>query len=80
MNYSLKDYASAWIKIIGVFVPTRYLWRPFGEVLEVDRCEVDGGLVTDSQRSLSAHAGHRMHNPVKITVFEMILFWLRIIG
>lgn len=79
MNYSLKEYVTAYIKATGIFIPTRFLWRPFGELLEVDRCAVDGGLVTDSQVSLSRHAGHRMSQPVKISLFEMILVWLRII-
>lgn len=74
-----KDICSAYIKVIGIFVPTRYIWRPFGELLEVDRCAVDGEVVTNSQGSLSRHAGHRMHQPVKISLFEMLKIWVRII-
>ena len=80
MTYSLREYVSAYIKVAGVFRPTRYIWRPFGELLEVDRCAVDGGLVTNSQESLSRHAGHRMSQPVKVTLFEMILVWFRVIN
>lgn len=79
MTYSLKDHLTAYIKVAGIFCPTRFVWRPFGELLELDRCAVDGGLVTNSQGSLSRHAGHRMSQPVKLTVFEMVLVWMRII-
>lgn len=79
MNYTLKEYLNAYLKVAGIFVPTRYIWRPFGELLEVDRCDADGGLVSYSQRSLSRHAGHQMRSPVIISVFEMILIWVRII-
>ena len=80
MNYSLKEYANAYMKVAGIFVPTRFVWRPFGELLELDRCDVDGGLVSYSQSSLSRHAGHRMHSPVIISLWEMILIWIRIIN
>lgn len=79
MTYSLKDYIRAYIKASGLFIPTRYIWRPFGELLEVDRCGADGGLVTGSQASLSRHAGHRLNQPVLISVFELILVWIRVI-
>lgn len=79
MTYSPKEYFQAYIKVAGIFVPTRYIWRPFGEIIEVDRCAVDGGLVTNSQKSLSQHLGHRMSQPVKISLLEMILIWARII-
>ncbi len=80
MTYSPKEYLSAYIKASGIIWPTRYVWRPFGEVLEIDRCVVDGGLVTNSQASLSRHFGHTMRQPVKISIVEMILIWLRIIA
>lgn len=79
MNPSLKERISAYIKVAGIFVPTRFIYRPFGELLEVDRCAVDGGLVTNSQASLSAHGGHRMRQPVLISLFEMVLIWIRVI-
>lgn len=79
MDYSLRDATRAYVKAVGIFFPTRYVWRPFGEVLEVDRCAVDGGLVTNSQRSLFRHGGHHMRTPVKISLFEMLLIWFRII-
>ena len=68
-----------YIKLVGVFKPTRFVYRPFGTFLEVDRCELDGGLVTNSQASLSNHPGHHLRSPVKISLFEMVLIWLRII-
>lgn len=80
LKYSLREYVSAYIKAAGIFFPTKYVWRPFGELLELDRCDVDGGLVTNSQRSLSHHLGHRMHQPVKIKLWEMLLIWTRIIA
>lgn len=79
MKYPLKDTLQACIRVAGIFVPTRYIWRPFGELLEVDRCVVDGGFVTDSQRSLSQHLGHKLQGKVRINIFQMILIWLRII-
>ncbi len=75
MEMPLNEY----IKLAGVFKPTRYVYRPFGTFLEVDRCEADGRLVTNSQASLSAHPGHHLRSPVVISFFEMILIWLRII-
>ena len=79
MKYSLKEYLTAYIKVAGIFRATRFVWRPFGELLEIDRCAVDGGIVTFSQSSLSRHAGHRMIQPVKISLLEMILIWVRVI-
>lgn len=79
MKYSLKDYIFAYVKGTGLIYPTTMILRPFGNVLEVDRCVVDGGLVTNSQRSLSTHCGHPLRGPVKISFFELILIWLRII-
>lgn len=79
MTYSLKEYFNAYLKVVGLFVPTKYVWRPFGELLEIDRCDADGGLVTNSQVSLSRHAGHRMHQPTVISLFEMIKIWTRVI-
>jgi len=79
MKYSLKDYIFGYIKGTGLIYPTTMILRPFGKVLEVDRCVVDGGLVTNSQASLSRHNGHAMKGPVKISVFELILIWCRVI-
>lgn len=79
MTYPLKDYLNAYIKVLGVFWPTRYIWRPFGELLEVDRCDADRGLVTNSQKSLSRHAGHMMRGPVVISFWELLLVWCRVI-
>jgi len=79
MNYTWKEYFSAYTKAAGIFRPTRYIWRPFGELLEVDRCAVDGEIVTDSQSSLSRHVGHRLQGSVKLSIFQMILVWVRII-
>lgn len=79
MKHPLKDYLKAYIKVAGIFVPTIYIWRPMGDLLEADRCVVDGGLVTHSQDSLSRHVGHTMRGPVKISLWEMILIWFRII-
>ena len=79
MNYTLKEYISAYIRLSGLFWPTRYIWRPFGEILEIDRCAVDGGIVTYSQASLSRHLGHTMKQPVIISVWELFLIWVRVI-
>lgn len=79
MTYSLEERFSAYIKVAGIFVPTRYVWRPFRDLLEVDRCDADRAIVTNSQSSLSRHLGHRMRQPVKITLWEMLLIWFNII-
>ena len=79
MTYTPKEYISAYIKASGLFIPTPLVWRPFGELLEIDRCVVDGRLVTNSQSSIQRHLGHRLHNPVVLSLFEMVLIWLRII-
>lgn len=79
MEGTLKEYLSAYKKALGLFVPTNYVWRPFGELLEIDRCEADGDLVTNSQESTSAHVGHRLKAPTRISIFELIKIWLRII-
>jgi hypothetical protein len=55
------------------FAPTKYAWRPFFGLVEVDRCMSDGGLVTDSQKSLKTHAGHRMVQPVYLKMSEIVL-------
>jgi len=78
LTYSWRDYLKAYIKVAGVFCATRYIWRPFS-LIEVDRCAVDGGIVTNSQVSLSRHLGHRMGQPVKISLWEMLLIWTRVI-
>ena len=79
MELSLKDKVRLYMKALGLFIPTSYIWRPFGELLEVDRCVADGDLVTNSQTSLSRHGGHYMRGPVKISLFELILIWFRVI-
>lgn len=79
MTYSLKDYIFGYVKGTGLVFPTPCIWRPFGKVLEVDRCDADGDLVTNSQASLSRHVGHQMRGPIKINIFELMLIWFRII-
>lgn len=79
MTNSARDIFSAYVKVAGIFKPTRYVWRPGGTLLEVDRCAVDGRIVTNSQASLSRHAGHRLTQPVLLSFLEMINVWLRVI-
>lgn len=80
------------LKLLGV-LPTRYVVRPLlrrsprvpffsveYEFVEIDRCDVDKGLVTNSQESLSRHAGHRMRQPTTVSFFELFLIWTRIIS
>lgn len=80
------------MRLIGV-LPTRYVIRPtlrrspqvpfFSvgyEFIEIDRCDVDKGIVTGSQSSLSRHLGHRMRQPTTVSFFEMLLIWTRIIS
>lgn len=69
----------AYLKLVGIFLPTRFVWRPFGSFLEIDRCRADGRIVTNSQSSLVAHEGHYLVQPTRISLFEMILIWTRVI-
>lgn len=75
MNWTWTDR----VRCLGIFYPARFIYRPFGEFLEVDRCRVDGGLVTNSSASIQRHVGHQMFQPVKLSIFELILIWCRII-
>ena len=43
------------------------------EPIQIHRCEADGGIVTDSQESLSLHAGHKVRQPVILTEAELDL-------
>ena len=67
------------LRVLGVFYPTRFVWRPFGEFLEIDRCRLDGRLVTNRSASIQRHVGHSMVQPVLISFFELILIWLRMV-
>lgn len=67
------------VKVIGIFLPTKFVWRPFGGFIEVDRCCLDGYLVTNRSESVQQHVGHTMKGPVKISLLEMLLIWVRII-
>ncbi len=65
---------------LGLLKPTQYVSRPFGDPLEIRRCDTDGGLVIpSSQASLSVHAGHRVKAPTHIKVSELILIAFRVI-
>jgi hypothetical protein len=64
---------------LGLLVPTSKVWRPFGEPLEVHRCDTDRRIVTRSQSSVSKHPGHYIRQPVLLSLFELILIWLRVI-
>ena len=66
------------IKLSGFLTATRYVWRPFS-IIGVDRCKNDGYVVTDSSRSIEAHAGHTMFQPTRLSIFEVILLWIRVI-
>lgn len=78
MKYPLKDYLEAGLRLVGI-LPTRYIYVPFKGIVEIDRCDTDGGIVTDSQSSLSGHVGHRLKHPGKVSFFEVFLMWVRII-
>lgn len=77
MEITLKERLTAYTRVVGIFLPTKYVWRPFGGLLECDRCQVDGRIVTNSQSSISGHLGHSMKQPVLLSVVEMILIWVR---
>lgn len=74
-----KERMKAYTKVAGFLRPTKYVWRPFGGLLELDRCDSDGCLVTNSPGSLSDHLGHRMRQPVKLSLWEVFLVWIRVI-
>lgn len=74
-----KDCVRAYVRVAGIFLATRYVWRPFGELLEVDRCHVDGRLVGNSPAALHRHAGHRLTQPTVLKVWEMFFVWVRLI-
>lgn len=70
--------------------PTSYLlrWAPrFNsplrfDLLEVSRCEVDGGIVTRKlahSPRLALHLGHRIRNPQRYSFWEWLKVQLRII-
>lgn len=72
-----REYAKAYVRVAGIFVPTRFVWRPFGTLLELDRCQVDGRLVGESQAALSRHQGHTLKQPVLLSLLELLLVWVR---
>lgn len=85
----LNQWLTAFMKGVGVW-PTSFLLRwsptwknPFRfDLLEVMRCETDGGIVTlkSSQSSRAAlHLGHRIKNPQRYSLFELLKVQLRII-
>jgi hypothetical protein len=64
----------------GLCRPTSEVDRPFRGPVEVYRCDADGGVVVPTrQSSLSAHAGHRLRQPVLLRPHEVALLWLGVI-
>lgn len=69
--------------------PTSYLfrWRPSWknlfhfELLEVSKCETDGGVVTPTmpQHLRPLHAGHRIKNPGMYSFWEVLKVQMRLI-
>lgn len=74
---TLKQRLFAYKKVAGIFIPTPLVWRPFGTLLELDRCNADGRLVSMSPSVLDVHQGHGMKGPVLLSVWEMFLVWIR---
>lgn len=69
----------ALLKLIGL-LPTRFVWRPFGGLIEIDRCRVDGAIVPSTQSGIiERHVGHELRQPVKLSLFEIFLVWVRVI-
>lgn len=79
MNEFTFDEAAEAFKRLTGFLPTRYGWSPFSGLVEVDRCSVDGRLVTNSNKSLRKHRGHLMAQPVFLTFREVVLIFFGII-
>lgn len=74
------------LKGLGIY-PTNYLlrWSPTlknpvrFDLLEVMRCETDGGVVTYnmSQPLRGLHAGHKIKSPQKYSFWEFLLVQIR---
>jgi len=64
---------------VGLLKPTTFVWRPFRSMLEVFRCATDGGIVLNTQYYLRLHAGHRLHQPVMLSVIELVGIWVGLI-
>lgn len=86
--YTRSEWINAILKGIGKR-PTSFLLRwspilrnPFHfDLLEVFRCQTDGGVVTPStpQHLRPLHGGHRMINPQKYSLWEFLKVQLRLI-
>lgn len=74
---TLKDRLTAYVRVVGTLLPTAYVWRPFGGLVELDRCTADGRLVGNSPTALSRHLGHELKRPVVLSWFELLLVWVR---
>lgn len=82
------EVRNAVLKGLGIY-PTSFLFRwcptwknPFDlGLLEVSRCSVDGGVVTQNMPNhlRPLHAGHRIKNPNCFSLWELIKVQLRII-
>jgi len=82
------EFKNAVLKGFG-FRPTSLLLRwsptwknPFRfDLLEVGKCEADGGVVTATmpQRSLALHAGHKIVSPRYYSLLEVLGVQLRVI-
>lgn len=84
------EIKTAILKGLG-FYPTHYAlrWSPTlknpvrFDLLELQRCETDGGLLNvknNSQAFLRLHAGHRLKDPVTFGLWEFLLIQARIIS
>ena len=78
MTATFGEVVKAYKRVLG-FGPTRYGWRPFHGLVEVDRCLLDGKLVTNKQSMLEEHWGHRMSQPVYLKPHEVLFIALGII-
>lgn len=83
-----SEIVSAILKGTG-FRPTSFLLRwapawnnPFHfDLVDVIRCEADGGVVTSkSQRLLALHAGHRLKAPSYYSILEVLKLQIGLIG
>lgn len=79
-----SEWINAVLKGVGR-KPTRYLLRwtpPFRfDLLEVMKCEADGGIVTlkSAQSPLGTHAGHKILTPRVYSWWEFLKVQLRLI-
>lgn len=60
-------------------IVNRTIKLPFRGKVDVYRCGTCDSIVVHSQRSLMSHTGHRLKQPCKVTLFELLALTLGLI-